>query len=380
MTKMTRGLFRTRVRIAEGERGLLFRHGLFQKVLTPGTHLINSLRGGYKVDSVSLANLRFKHDLLDTLLRNHREALAPHLTIIETADDEIALLFRDKRLFAAMRPEKREVFLTDAGPWTVERIKFGDDLIVPDDMSRRLMQMNTEVVKRFKVEHGHIGLLYVDGAFQGELNPGAHTFWSHGHVIMVKNIDVREHALDVIGQELLTQDRVSIRVNLTATYRVVDPVKAVTEVKNFEDTLYRALAHAFRKSLSAKTLDEVLAKKGVVDDEASKAVKASIAKAGLSVAAITLKDVILPGDMRDILNTVVTAQKEAEANVIRRREETAATRSLLNTAKVMADNPAMLRLKELEALEVIADKIGTLTVHSGTKGLLDDIVSLAPKS
>jgi regulator of protease activity HflC (stomatin/prohibitin superfamily) len=86
--------------------------------------------------------------------------------------------------------------------------------------------------------------------------------------------------------------------------------------------------------------------------------------------------VILPGEMRDILNKVVTAEKEAEANVIRRREETNATRALLNTAKVMAENPVMLRLKELEALEKVAGKVERLTVHNGTKGLLSDLVSL----
>ena len=73
---------------------------------------------------------------------------------------------------------------------------------------------------------------------------------------------------------------------------------------------------------------------------------------------------------------VVAAQKEAEANVIRRREETNATRSLLNTARVMAENPVMLRLKELEALETIAGKVDTLTVHNGTEGLMTDLVRL----
>ncbi len=85
---------------------------------------------------------------------------------------------------------------------------------------------------------------------------------------------------------------------------------------------------------------------------------------------------ILPGDMREILNQVVAAQKEAEANVIRRREETNATRSLLNTAKVMAENPVMLRLKELEALETIAGKVDKLTVMNGTSGLMNDLVKL----
>ena len=89
---------------------------------------------------------------------------------------------------------------------------------------------------------------------------------------------------------------------------------------------------------------------------------------------------ILPGDMREILNRVVEAEKEAEANVIRRREETAAARALLNTAKVMEQNPVMLRLKEMEALEKVAEKVKYLAVHNGTKGLLEDLVSLREKT
>lgn len=141
------------------------------------------------------------------------------------------------------------------------------------------------------------------------------------------------------------------------------------------------MQHAFRQPLATKTLDDILSRKGVVDVEASNAVRAEMAAIGIEVADIAIKDVILPGDMRDILNRVVAAEKEAEAQVIRRREETNATRSLLNTAKVMAENPVMLRLKELEALEKIADKVQSLTVHHGTQGLLQDLVSLkAPEA
>ena len=114
----------------------------------------------------------------------------------------------------------------------------------------------------------------------------------------------------------------------------------------------------------------------MVDAEAAEKVRADMAGLGIEVGEIALKDVILPGEMRDILNGVVAAQKEAEANVIRRREETNATRSLLNTAKVMAENPVMLRLKELEALETIAGKVERLTVHNGTEGLMTDLVKL----
>lgn len=165
--------------------------------------------------------------------------------------------------------------------------------------------------------------------------------------------------------------------NLAAEYRVVDPVLAVSSVKDFADALYRALQYAFRKTLGSLTLDQILEKKVTVDAEAAEKVRADMAAIGVEVSDIALKDVILPGEMREILNRVVAAQKEAEANVIRRREETNATRSLLNTARVMAENPVMLRLKELEALESIAGRVERLTVMNGTSGLMNDLVRLS---
>jgi len=84
--------------------------------------------------------------------------------------------------------------------------------------------------------------------------------------------------------------------------------------------------------------------------------------------------VILPGEMKTILNQVVEAEKVAQANLIRRREETAATRSLLNTARLMEENPTLLRLKELETLEKVTEKVGSLTVYGGLEGVLTKLV------
>lgn len=91
---------------------------------------------------------------------------------------------------------------------------------------------------------------------------------------------------------------------------------------------------------------------------------------------VGVKDVILPGEMRDILNGVVQAEKLAQANVIRRREEANATRSLLNTAKLVEQSPVLMRLKELEALEKVTEKIGQLTVFGGLDGVLKQLVTL----
>lgn len=89
-----------------------------------------------------------------------------------------------------------------------------------------------------------------------------------------------------------------------------------------------------------------------------------------------MKDVILPGEVKTILNQVVEAEKRAQANLIQRREEMAAMRSLLNTARLMDDNPTLLRLKELETLEKITEKVDKLTVFGGLEGVLKDTVRI----
>jgi regulator of protease activity HflC (stomatin/prohibitin superfamily) len=105
-------------------------------------------------------------------------------------------------------------------------------------------------------------------------------------------------------------------------------------------------------------------------------VKAKLADYGLQLDGVGVKDIVLPGEMKTILAQVVEAGKSAEANVIRRREETAATRSLLNTAKVMEDNPVALRLKELETLERVAERIDKISVCGGLDQVLNGLVKL----
>ena len=89
-----------------------------------------------------------------------------------------------------------------------------------------------------------------------------------------------------------------------------------------------------------------------------------------------IKDIILPGEIRDIMNTVLVAERKAQANVITRREEVASTRSLLNTAKLMEENKTLYKLKEMECLERICAQVGNIQVTGGgalleqLKGLL----------
>ena len=364
-----------RVTLQETERMLVLDEGRFAAILGAGRHRVkvkDSLREVHTIDQ-----LRFVSPYDRALFRHRPDLAQAHLLEVRTGPEELVLVTRDGRPLEVRMPDSRVVYWKDAGEWAFETFQLSEGLQVPGALLSRLTAAGvTAGLTQVTVAEGHVGLLSVDGKPSGQLQPGVHGFWKAGRALSLKQVDLRMRTHEVLGQEILTKDRVTLRVNLTAQFRVVDAEVAVTKVKDFEEALHKALQLAFRKTLGALTLDRLLAEKVTVDAEAAEKVRAEMSGLGLEVGEIALKDVILPGEMRDILNKVVTAEKEAEANVIRRREETNATRALLNTAKVMAENPVMLRLKELEALEKVAGKVERLTVHNGSKGLLSDLVSL----
>ena len=378
MTMIERLMGRKRVTVMENQRALFLKDGQLQAVLDPGVHWVpaDAKRCTLEWHDVNAADLASAYERV--LFERLPGEAARRLTVFRTGSNEVAVIERDGKLHAVLGPDAKRVVWSVAGPWAETRVDTSAMPAVEPTLLRRLVRAKaTKFVTAVDVPEGHAGLMFVDGALRHRLEPGAHAFWTPGLGVVTKLVDLRRRAIEVSGQEVLTRDKVSVRVNIAAEYRVADPVLAVTAVPDFTEALYRALQHAFRRTLGAETLDAMLERKVALDEEAAEAVRASMAAIGLEVEAIALKDVILPGEMRDILNRVVAAEKEAEANVIRRREETNATRSLLNTAKVMAENPVMLRLKELEALETIAGRVDRLTIHNGADGLMKDLVRLS---
>ena len=371
-------LGRTRITVAENERVLVLNKGRFADILGPGRHYIPGSGSNVVIEAHDLVRPQFVSKFERALFRERADLASAHFTVLQAEDGEVALAFREGALFDISRgPNERTVLWTDAGPWEIRRFAVANDLRVPEEL-RSVVETGAmaSAVQKATVDRGQVGLLTIGGQFMGTLDEGIHLFWNTGRPVSVKLIDTRWRSHDVTGQEVLTADRVTIRVNIAADVRVADPVTAATAVKDFDEALHRALQFAFRKTLGTRTLDQLLAEKVNVDAEAAEKVRTEMAAIGLEVGEIALKDIVLPGEMREILTRVVEAEKEAEANVIRRREETQATRSLLNTAKVMAENPVMLRLKELEALNELAGKVDKLTVHNGTDGLLNDLVKL----
>jgi regulator of protease activity HflC (stomatin/prohibitin superfamily) len=127
--------------------------------------------------------------------------------------------------------------------------------------------------------------------------------------------------------------------------------------------------------VGGRELDALLADKEALAAEAAALLVSRARELGLEVASLAIRDLILPGDMKELMNKVTEAKKVAEANLITRREETSALRSQANTAKLLADNPTLMRLRELEVLEKVVAS-GKLNVIMSEKGLVDRVVNL----
>ena len=233
----------------------------------------------------------------------------------------------------------------------------------------------TQSVMVFDVDQGQVGLLCVDGKLEKSLNPGKHYFWRVNRTLLPKVVDLRLQVLEVNGQEILTKDRVSLRINLTASYRIVDPQEAVSQLKDFEDFICKELQLKLREVVGTRSLDDLLADKHALNKDILTELPKKLQKFGIELSSLGIKDIVLPGEMKQILNRVVEAQKESEANLIRRKEETQAVRSLHNTAKMMENNPIIMRLKELESLERITEKVDRITVSGGLDGLLKNLLN-----
>lgn len=224
-----------------------------------------------------------------------------------------------------------------------------------------------QLLRIFRVQSFEVGLLFINGDYTKKLNAGTYYFWNNGKEIKLETIDLRTQSIDLTGQEILTKDKCNIRINFNARYNVVDEEKALLENNDFKNQLYLTMQMALREYISSFTLDEILGNKSEIERVVLELIKKKETKLGLNVLDCGIKDIILPGDIREIINKVLIAEKTAIANSIKRREETASTRSLLNTAKLMEDNKMLFNLKQMEYIETIAEKVGNITINGNSQ-------------
>lgn len=276
-----------------------------------------------------------------------------------------------------------------------------------DTMENR---MKKHQVRLTIIPEGFIGLLYEDGAFIRALKPGKHTFkiyFFHAVQREIKLVDMRERSLTIKGQEILTADKVAIRVSLLVYFKVRDAASAIHHVSEYEERIYEDVQLAARRFLASRNLDAILSDRNEISDNVKVNVSEAAAGYGVEIIRADVKDLVFPGNLREIMNQVLETERRAEAKLIEARKEAEANRiksesqnemmakkleaektqlkisaeaeqekarirlqTDLEQARAMSEYPVLLRLRQIEALQEMAKRGGKFSI-----GLKDDELS-----
>lgn len=356
-----------RIKVNAYQVALVFKDGVYKKMLQEGKYWLGF---GETAIMYELNRQFIPFVELNILLQD--AALAETLHVVDVKDNEIALQYENGLLKAVL----------GAGRYTFWKGMIDYAFVLADtskieiteNISRATLQnrLLAPYVRSYTIENYEKALLFVDGKYVQPLTSGVYYWWKNAISIVVGKADTRVQQLEVNGQEILTKDKAALRINAWAQYKVADVEKALLENKEYDKQLYVAVQLALREYVGNFSFDELLEKKDAVAPFVMEQVKDKAAKLGVQLEGFGIRDIVLPGDVKEIMNKVLVAEKTAQANTIIRREETASTRSLLNTAKLMEENSMLWKLKEMEYVSTIAEKIGEITVN-GNGALLDQL-------
>ncbi len=362
-----------RVMINTNNVGLVYKNGELVRVLTAGKYWL-----GFG-ESIVTYNMGYDFTstvATDVLLQN--DEFANLVTRVDVADNEIVLVYQNKNLKKVLAAGTYIFWkgITELSFVRADLSKYE----MTENIDRNLLDKValSAYVRGYKVEAHEKALMFVDGKFERVLEAGNYHYWKNSTVIQMLKTDMRQLSMDIAGQEMLTKDKAQLRINFTVQYKVTDVMKALLENKEFDKQLYILIQLALREFVGRLTLDELMDSKDKISDYVQASTEDKAQALGVKVLTSGVKDIILPGDVKDIMNQVLIAEKRAQANIITRREETASARSLLNTAKLMEENAMLYKLKEMEYVEKIAEKINNISLSGGGQ-IVDQLKQLFVK-
>lgn len=347
--------------VNDKERGLLFHNGRLKKILAPGKY-----RTG-KNDRVEKCSVILPFAPVNCTAESlmSAEGARGKLVAAEVKDNEYCLCYRDGNFNQILTPGKY-AFWKEGGNWSFKTVSGENPEIGSAITEYERSKIPSIMYKTINVKSGEMARLYYNNRFVKMLEPGTYYFWNNGVNVEGQIEDMRIRRLTIDGQEILTKDKVGIRVNFVMNFKVTDAEKVANVADhNIYMYLYSLSQLVLREYVGQHGIDEILCSRDSIENDILNAVRERSKDAYVLIESAGIKDIILPGEISSIMNSVLAAEKRAQANVITRREEVASTRSLLNTAKLMDENETLRRLKELEYLERICEHVGEINVNGG---------------
>jgi regulator of protease activity HflC (stomatin/prohibitin superfamily) len=176
------------------------------------------------------------------------------------------------------------------------------------------------------IKDTHRGLWYEDGVLTRVLEAGRYVIprpldlgFARRPKVEVVLVDIRERDLTIKGQEILTADKVALRVSIIVQFRVTDPRSALHAVANYEERLYSDVQLAARRSLASTTLEEILTNRNRLSEDILRDVKEAAGSYGVAIVRADVKDLIFPGNLQEVMNRVLVAERMSQAQLVEAR-------------------------------------------------------------
>lgn len=305
--------------IKDNQAGIVFKNGIFKKMVTSGTYRF-SKAAGYTVEVKEMlgeVDYPVPYQVLS------KDAAFQNATVhMEIPDGFAGFIYVNGKL-AFFAGKKEYTFWNVFEKYEIRTVSMEEPMMGAEVTKQMLALLPRDLYKEMLVGEGETGLVYYNNVLQKQLAKGVYYFWNYTYNVTGRIYDMKQKQLDIVGQEILTRDKIGIRMNVACMYKIRDAVEFAETILDLKGQLYSAVQLA----------------------------------------------------IREIVNSVLVAEKAAQANVISRREEVASTRSLLNTAKLMEENKTLYKLKELEYLEKICEKVGEISV-GGNAGIVEQLGKL----
>ncbi len=356
--------------INENQKGFLFKNGKYIKLLDAGKYY---LFGGKEIEISDLEQpITCGRCPLETLLAD--KSIARQVAVVEVGDEELALHYVNGKFSSVLRHGKY-AFWSVMDRHEFKRVDISNPTVdesIPAYIFSKIPQI---FYTKIEVAEYQKARLFFNQKLERILDAGTYYFWKTPVKVEVGFVDVRLTQMDITGQEILTADKVSLRINFVCHYRITDYVRILTEIDDFAEQMHVAAQLALREYIGKYKLDEILENRAQMSEFVFAKLKEKEKDLFVEITDAGVKDIILPGEIREIMNTVLVAEKRAQANVITRREEVASTRSLLNTAKLMDENQTLYKLKELEYVERICENVGNISLN-GNGNILSQLTEI----
>ncbi len=358
------------VEVKRDEKGLLFKGGKLQKILGAGKY---RLFGDREIETLSINEDLSPHGcpLESVMALEGADKLIDEYIV---GDNEIWVRRLNGDLAARALTPGRWAFWKEIGRQEFRKVSI-EQPEVTGITRYELQSVPVKYYTKIEVKDYETARLYYDNKFVKLLGAGTYFFWIRDCDVRAEKVDMRGQQLTVSGQEILTADKVGLRVNFVLFFRITDAEKIAYVTQDIGAYLYTQAQLVLREYISRYKTDEILENRDRISDEVITALRERTADACAEITGAGIKDIILPGEISAIMNSVLAAEKRAQANVITRREEVASTRSLMNTAKLLDENATLRRLKELEYLERITEHVGEITVD-GRGDLLTQLTAV----